>query len=242
MKKLAIIAALERELSPLVHGWTHSATISQNRRVHIYESDAALVAFAGIGVINARIAAAAAHAHAKGEIAQFISAGLAGALVPELEVGDIVTPRLIIDDVDGGQIEAASGEGTLVTASSIAGADSKRALATRHAARAVDMEAYAVADVARIYSAPFIAVKAISDRLDFPMPPLSRFVSDTGHFQTARFALYTAMRPWTIPTVLALGRHSALAAERLATHLRAIIQQHAAGLYNSSYPEISTRS
>jgi len=242
MKKLAIITALDRELAPLARDWTLATTTSQNRRVHIYESDAAIVAFAGIGVINARIAAAAAHAHANGNVAQFISAGLAGALGPELEVGDIVTPRLILDDVDGGQIEAASGEGTLVTASSIAGADAKRALGTRHAARAVDMEAYAVADVARIYGVPFVAVKAISDRLDFPMPPLSRFVSDTGQFQTAKFALYTAMRPWTIPTVLALGRHSALAAARLAAHLRAIIQQHAAGLYNSSNPEISTRS
>lgn len=242
MKRLAIIAALEREVAGLVRGWTHTVTSAQNRSVHIYESDAALVAFAGIGVINARIAAAAAYAQAQGNVAQFISAGLAGALVPELETGDIVTPRLILDEVDGGQIEAASGEGTLVTASSITGADAKRALATRHAARAVDMEAYAVADVARIYGVPFIAVKAISDRLDFPMPPLSRFVSDNGQFQTAKFALYTALRPWTMPAVLALGRHSALASERLTAYLRGIVQQHAAGLYNSSNPEISTRS
>lgn len=242
MTKLAIITALERELAPLIGGWTHTATTSQNRRVHIYESDHALVAFAGIGVVNARIAASAAHAHANGAIAQFISAGLAGALVPELAVGDLVTPRLIIDDVDNGQIAAAAGEGTLVTASSIAGAEAKRALAAHHAARAVDMEAYAVADVARIYGIPFIAVKAISDPLDFPMPPLSRFVSDSGQFQTAKFAFYTAMRPWTIPTVLALGRNSARAAGRLVAHLRQTIQQHGAGLYNSSNPVISTRS
>lgn len=237
MKKLAIIAALERELAPLVapkgsKPWQRAELTSQNRRVHIYHSDSAIAACAGIGVINARIAAAAAYDYAKGDIAQFISAGLAGALIPEFEVGEIFTPKRVIDDVDGGMIETASGEGTLVTASTVADPASKRALATRHIARAVDMEAYAVADVARVYSVPFVAIKAISDTLDFPMPPLNRFISDSGQFQTARFAIFIAMRPWLIPNVLALGRHSALATQRLTAHLQQAIQQHA--LYNMS--------
>ncbi len=232
MKKLAIIAALERELAPLTQGWSRVEITSQNRRVHIFHSDVAIAACAGIGVINARIAAAAAFEFAKGSISQFISAGLAGALIPEFEVGEIFTPALIIDDVDGGRIETASGDGTLVTASTVADASSKRALAARHIARAVDMEAYAVADVARVYGVPFTAVKAISDTLDFPMPPLSRFITDDGQFHTARFAVFIAMRPWMIPNILALGRHSALATQRLTTHLQGVIDQHA--LYNSS--------
>ncbi len=234
MKKLAIITALERELAPLTKGWTTTQVTSQNRRVHISHSDSAIAACAGIGVINARIAAGAAYDFGKGEIAQFISAGLAGALIPEFEVGEIFTPKLIIDDVDGGRIDAASGDGTLVTASTIADAAAKRSLAARHIARAVDMEAYAVADVARVYGVPFTAVKAISDTLDFPMPPLSRFITDDGQFHTARFAVFIAMRPWMIPNVFALGRHSALATERLTAHLQQVIQQHA--LYNSSNP------
>lgn len=242
MKKLVIVAALDRELAPLVQGWRASQVTAQNRRVYIYESEVAIAACAGIGVVNARIAASTAYESAQRNVAQFISAGLAGALVPELEVGQIFTPRTIVDDVDGGKIEAATGEGTLVSASTIAGPDSKRALASRHIARAVDMEAYAVADVARIYGIPFIAVKAISDTLDFPMPPLGRFVGETGQFQTAKFGLFVALRPWLVPRVLALGRHSALASERLTAHLRALIEQHAQGLYNSGTPISSVRS
>ena len=89
MKKLAIIAALEREVAPLVKGWPISTITAQNRRITLYASDSAIVACAGIGVVNARIAAGAAYEHAHGNVAQFISAGLAGAVVSEFEVGDI---------------------------------------------------------------------------------------------------------------------------------------------------------
>jgi nucleoside phosphorylase len=236
MKNLILIAALDREIAPLVKGWETAEVTSQNRRVKIHRSDSAIAAVAGIGVINARIAAGAAYEFAKGDAAQFISVGLAGALIPEFGVGEIFIPKLIIDDVDGGRIETASGEGTLVTASRVADPASKRGMASRHIARAVDMEAYAVADVARVYGVPFTAVKAISDTLDFPMPPLSRFISDSGQFNTAGFALYVALRPWLIRTVLTLGKNSATATERLTAYLQQMIQQHRAGLYNSSNP------
>ncbi|HUS20325.1 MAG TPA: hypothetical protein VMZ25_11805 [Terriglobales bacterium] len=234
MKKLAIIAALERELASLVKGWTRAEVTSQNRRVHIYHSDSAIAACAGIGVMNARIAASAAYEFAKGDLAQFISVGLAGSLIPEFDVGEIFTPKVIIDDVDGGRIETASGNGSLVTASRVADSAAKCSMATRHIARAVDMEAYAVADVARVYGVPFTAVKAISDTLDFPMPPLSRFITESGRFNTVGFALYVALRPWLVPRVLTLGRNSAIATQTLTAHLERIIQQHQAGLYNRS--------
>lgn len=234
--KLIIVAALEREVAPLVAGWSFQTIASQNREVRMFENEHALVTFAGIGTVNARIAAGAAYHHAQHRAAGFISAGLAGALIPELEVGEIFTPAAVIDDVDGGQIPTSGGDGVLVTASSVAGVEAKRAMATRHRARAVDMEAYAVADVARIYGVPFTAVKAISDELDFPLPPLGRFVSETGQFQTGRFALYAAMRPWLWPTVMALGRNSAKATENLCARLAQMIEQHAAGLYNSKEP------
>ncbi len=41
-------------------------------------------------------------------------------------------------------------------------------LAKKYQADAVDMEAYSVADVARIYSIPFRAIKVISDESRFP--------------------------------------------------------------------------
>src|SRR5438552_6297435 len=113
-KKLAIIAALEREIAPLVKGWKSTSVESQRRTIKMFESDNVIVACGGIGGISARIATDAAWRYADGKIGMFISAGFAGALVPELKVGDIFEPAIIIGDSDNNTIETAGGKGKLV--------------------------------------------------------------------------------------------------------------------------------
>lgn len=232
MNHIAIISALDRELAPLVRGWPVERVPVQDREVHLYRKDDVLVACAGIGGISARAAADAAWKKSNCEIGLFVSAGLAGALQPELRVADIVQPAKVVDAIDGQEISTIQGEGTLVTAGAIADAGTKAQLAKQHIARAVDMEAYSVADVARVYNVPFIAVKAISDELDFPMPPLGRFVGPKGEFRHGLFSLYVAARPWLIPTVLALGRNSAQATAALCAGLEQIITGFRKGDYN----------
>ena len=107
----------------------------------------------------------------------------------------------------------------MVSAGAIAGVEHKRIFAGNYQAQAVDMEAFAVADVARVYNVPCIAVKVISDEYDFPMPPMGRFVGDSGEFKTGGFIAYTVVRPWLWPTVIKLGSNSALATERLCEEL-----------------------
>jgi adenosylhomocysteine nucleosidase len=235
VKKLAIVAALEREVGPLVKNWRVTSVTAQKRTIKMFENENVVVACGGIGVVNARIAADAVYRHAGSNIGLFISAGLAGALIPEFAVGEIFSPGFVVDDVDGGRIQTSGGEGTLVTASSIVNAVSKRRLAQKHIARAVDMEAYAVADVARVYSVPFVAVKAISDTLDFAMPPLSRFLNPEGEFNTFGFAVFAAMRPWLWSTVIQLGKNSGFATQRLCRHLQLAIEHYSStGLYNGT--------
>jgi adenosylhomocysteine nucleosidase len=156
-----------------------------------------------------------------------ISAGLAGALVPELKVGDVFVPELIIGDSDNNMIETASGMGTLVTVGAIAGAAHKKLFAAKYHAQALDMEAFAVADVARIYNVPCIAMKAISDEYDFDLPPLGRFVTDSGNFRTAAFAAYAAVRPWIWPTVIRLNKNSQTAIKNLDAALQQTLKRYA---------------
>ncbi|MCU1305853.1 MAG: putative phosphorylase, family 1 [Acidobacteriaceae bacterium] len=224
--KLAIIAALEREVAPLVKGWNTTSVHSQRRTIKIFERENVIVACGGIGGISARIATDAVWRHSNGNIEKFISAGFAGALVPELKVGDIFEPAIIIGDSDNNTIETAAGKGKLVSAGAIAGVEHKRIFAGNYEAQAVDMEAYAVADVARVYNVPCIAIKVISDEYDFPMPPMGRFVGDSGEFKTAGFIAYTVVRPWLWPTVIKLGSNSALATERLCAALKRKIEQY----------------
>src|SRR6266404_8710560 len=80
MSKLAIVAADAVEVSPLVRGWKPSQTIAQRHSVKIFENDNAVVGFAGMGPIPARIAADAIYKHCRGEVGEFLSVGYAGAL------------------------------------------------------------------------------------------------------------------------------------------------------------------
>jgi adenosylhomocysteine nucleosidase len=226
MPEIAIIAALERELAPLISGWQRTDVRAQNRTIRIYEKDNILVAFGGIGGNSARIAADAAYNHAQRSVSLFISAGLAGALVPDLKVGQVFIPKLIIGDSDNNEIETPSGTGTLITVGAIAGAAHKKLFAAKYHAQALDMEAFAVADVARIYNVDCIAMKAISDELDFDLPPLGRFVTDSGDFRTAAFIAYAAVRPWLWPTVLRLNRNSDIAIKQLCSVLQKTIASY----------------
>ncbi len=233
--KIGIVAALKREIAPLVEGWKAKRVVAQNRTITIYESENALVACGGIGPISARIAAEALYQHANGNLSLYISAGFAGALQSGVKVGDIIRPGTILSDADGQIMHAEAGKSVLVSAGAIASAATKQIFAQKHNAEAVDMEAYSVGDVASIHRIPFIAIKAISDELDFPMPPLGRFVSDTGQFRVAGFVAYAAVRPWLWPTVLQLARNGSRATASLCAVLRDAINQYSspsAGLYN----------
>ena len=81
----------------------------------------------------------------------FISVGFAGALTSNLRVPQIFEPKKIVCAADETEISNPSGAGTLVSAGAVAGQEQKVMLAKKHAAEAVDMEGYSVADVARIY-------------------------------------------------------------------------------------------
>src|SRR6266478_466767 len=183
MSKLAIIAADAVEVSPLVRSWHHSQTTAQRHTVEIFEIDHVVVGFAGMGPVPARIAADTVYKHCDGKVSGFLSVGYAGALSPALKVADVVEPKKIICAADDTEIINSSGAGTLVSAGAVAGSADKKMFAQNHKADAVDMEAYSVADVARIYGVPFRAIKVISDEFNFPMPPMGRFIDDRGGFR-----------------------------------------------------------
>ncbi len=82
----------------------------------------------------------------------------------QLQVGDVVLPRTVINAADGVRTDVGSGEGILVSSSSVAGTEQKIRLAKAYGAGVVDMEAAAVAQGAEARGIGFGAVKAISDR------------------------------------------------------------------------------
>ena len=212
-----MVAALEREIAPLIKDWTRIVREHEGREFIFFEQGDIVAVCGGIGMQSARRAADAVIAlyHP----AQLRSVGFAGALNKSLYVGDIFSPGVVIDARDGSRHDTSGGKGTLLTFMAVADAAQKRKLAQAYSAAAVDMEAAAVASAAQARGIVFGATKVISDELDFDMPGIGNFVSADGRFQTPSFVLFVALRPWLWKSVAALARNGRKASRALCATL-----------------------
>ena len=222
MNKTAIIAAMERELSPLVKGWKKGELSSGDRKFVSFENEGVVAVVSGIGCKNAALAASAAVQQLHPSV--LMSVGLAGALIRSLKVGSIFTPSVVVNAADGAEYRCSAEStrvsgGVLVSAEEIAGAEAKQKLVQGFHALVVDMEAAGVAKVAQATNIDFRCVKAISDEADFVMPPMARFIDAGGNFQSGKFAAWAVVRPWQWPRVAALGRNSSRATRALCDWL-----------------------
>src|SRR5215472_18204327 len=93
--RLAIIAALEREIAAVVRGWKRNEVEYSGRKLRFYESEKAVLICGGIGARAARVAAGAAVNFY--EPLALLSTGLAGSLNARMKVGDIFFAAEIID-------------------------------------------------------------------------------------------------------------------------------------------------
>ena len=156
-------------------------------------------------------------------VTTLVSAGLAGACDVKLYVGDVVRAATVVDAKTGERFETGADGGVAVTGSQIASVREKARLREAYGATAVDMEAAAVARIARAHGLGFRAVKAISDEANFAMEGLEHFATNDGQFREGAFALHAALRPWMWGEVMELGRSSAKAVRALTEALRAEI-------------------
>jgi adenosylhomocysteine nucleosidase len=217
MPEVAIVAALEREIRPLVKGWRVSAREYGGRAFRFFEAAQRVAVCGGMGPEAARRATEAVIALYGPRVVQ--SVGFAGALQEGLGVGEVLELRRVIDAADGSRVDTGHGSGVLVSFGSVAGIEQKCKLAKAYGAEAVDMEAAAVAKGAEAHGLSFSAIKVISDEIGFPMPPMDRFIGQDGGFQTVAFAMHALSRPWLWAGVIRLARNSAKASRALCERL-----------------------
>ena len=215
--RVAIVAALEREVRPLVKHWRIHEKEHDGRRFRFFENGDVVLVCGGIGSAAARRAAEAVIATFKPKI--IYSAGFAGALNERLQIGDVVRPHAVINASDGSRVTLEGGEGILVSFDAVASPEQKSKLRDSFGAHAVDMEAAAVAQSAEARGIRFAAIKVISDGVDFEFPALERFVDSEGRFREGRFAAFAALRPWLWPQVARIARNSHRASRALCACL-----------------------
>ena len=223
MSRLAILAALEREVRPLLKHWQVRKREHAGREFRFYESREAVAVCGGIGPEAARRAAEAVIVLYSPDL--LYSVGYAGALDPTLKVADVLTPAHVINGSDGSRVDVSKGEGTLLSLNAVASVAQKYRLRESYGAQAIDMEASAVARAAEARGVGFRAIKVISDEFNFELPTDGRFVDAEGRFHEARFALHALVRPRLWLPLVQLAKNSARASRSLCAELGAILAE-----------------
>jgi adenosylhomocysteine nucleosidase len=160
-----------------------------------------------------------------------ISTGLAGALQNGYRPGDMLAARLVSEV--GEPVAVASHPELLATAVDcgarqverfatsqklVARAEEKLQLG-RHA-EAVEMESYTILAEAARYGVPAVAIRAISDTVDFDMPyDFERARDARGQIRIGGIVAQVLRRPSGLPALLSLARDCKLAARHLADFL-----------------------
>lgn len=217
MPSIAIVAAIEREVRPLVKKWKVHDREHDGRRFRFFQNDETVLVCGGIGSIAARRATEAIIALFEAKVVY--SAGFAGALDSALKVSDVLRPSRVINASDASSTYISEGTGVLVSFASVASPEQKAKLRDSFGAQAVDMEATSVARAAEARGVLFGVVKVISDEIDFEFPAMERFVDAEGRFSEVRFGLFAAVRPWLWPQVIRLAINSNRAAHALSDYL-----------------------
>jgi hypothetical protein len=217
-KPVAVVAAMLVEMAPLLG----KLRPRQVNGIALFDLERAVVAIGGIGEKCARRAAETAFDDAQPRL--LLSAGIAGAVSPELKVGDVGRIREVVDVATGERYPTNGGEWVLATSQDVSDAAEKHALLMKCGAQVVDMEAAAVAQAARDRGITFAAIKSISDEAGFAMPPLTQFIDENGRFNNGRFLLYVALRPKWWPTLARIRTNSAIASANLCRAVEHLIE------------------
>ncbi|HWF36903.1 MAG TPA: hypothetical protein VG322_00175 [Candidatus Acidoferrales bacterium] len=170
-----------------------------------------------------------------------VSAGLAGALRPQYQIGQILVARTVVAEraPEGSNGRVFEASAPLVSFAQDCGATVaggfysaerviSRAEEKEHlgaSADAVEMESFTVLSRARADGVPGAAIRSISDSVDEDLPlDMNGVFTETGTVSIPRVLGQVALRPQAIPGLVKLGHNSKLAAESLAAFLDSYIR------------------
>ena len=166
-----------------------------------------------------------------------VSIGYAGAVQPELNVGDLVIADTIIEEKKKGKYSPDSDwlnrakdvscpegfkavvGGLLTVDNVIHDSLSKQELGKNYGVQAVEMETSAIANMAEEKNVPFLSLRVISDRLDQELLDSSSFLGSDGEISTLKAGWYVLTHPGSIKSALSLRSQTQIATQALTKFL-----------------------
>jgi adenosylhomocysteine nucleosidase len=224
MSRIAIIAAMPAELKPLVVGWKQ---LSAPSGISAWEgklnSTDCVAVCAGMG--RAAAERAVQTATQSGPFTALVSVGWAGALSCGMQPGSAYAVNEVIDAATEDRFATRSTVDSnpsrlrLVTIDHVAHAAEKRQLGLKFQAVMVDMEAAAVARIARDRQLAFYCLKAVSDTSGEILPDFSRYTDQQGHLRLAALLAHVAVRPKYWPGLGRMARNGGRGAVEISLAL-----------------------
>lgn len=232
-RPLLVLAPLPEEIRALGKRLTHIERVQVPGLRRAWrgslQGSPAVLAVTGDGERNARRGVEAALETFRP--ARLLVIGVAGALTPELGVGDVIVARQVLQP-DGEPrepsperlaraVEAGIPAGTVVTTGRLAATpEAKARLAARPGVGApavVDLESAYYAQAADAAGVPWLVLRAVSDTAAESLPTyLERCRDEGGGVHRGWVVLHGLLRPWSLPALLRLGRRLRLCSETLA--------------------------
>lgn len=155
-----------------------------------------------------------------------LSCGIAGALAPSLQPGDVVIDGDAMVAERLAEVVPHAHRGMIVGNDAIAATvTEKRLLRERTGALAVDMESHVAARVALRRDLPFAALRVISDRAEDDLPPAALVgMRPDGGMALGAVLASLARAPRQLPALIRTGRQADQAFRGLKSAFEAIIR------------------
>ncbi len=159
-----------------------------------------------------------------------ITCGYAGALRPELGYGDLLFETRSASLASTLEASGARRAAILCTQRVAVTVEEKKQLLHTTQASAVEMESGAIQSFCAERGTPCATLRAISDLATEDLPlDFNQLTGPDQQLDNTKLALAILRRPWRIPRLMALGRHSQRASKALAQCLNAALRTQGLG-------------
>ena len=225
VQTLGVVVPMSMEAG-LIFGWKRWQP-SDNQKIKIISTHSGIqfhCVRSGIGAENAAVAAGWLVDHG---VTALAVVGVSGGLDPELRIGDLMIPEIVVQAERGGNRgkrvidESIAGpfcsllmsegitvhRGILLTgANPVLTPREKSALFIKYGAQAVDMESASVFRVAHDQNLPFLVIRSICDTATTDIPvKLFRSLDPKGSLCWRRLLTAVSLHPFLIPRIVCRG-------------------------------------